>query len=243
MKKTLLQLLLTMPFFVTAFLSINAQTQENLDIAKIETTTKIAQTENSTAEKLKIESLRKSVYRNTQMSEEPAQIAQNQSGYVRPTAEKRFKRFANNTVGISGLIGATIGASIGTAANNPPDWKRNGKGFARRFASNFGENAIQETVAYGMEEALKLDSKFYKSKKKDFGSRLKNALLAEFTARTPSGKRVFNPARVVGTYTANVISNEVWYPKRFSYKDGLRQGTQSIGFTIGLNILREFLFK
>ncbi len=110
-------------------------------------------------------------------------------------------------------------------------------------ASSFGENAIQETVVYGVEEVFKLDGKFYKIKKRNFGSRLKNGLLSGVTARTPDGKRVFNPAPIVGAYAANIISTETWYPKRYSYRDGLRQGTQNIGFTIGFGLLNEFLFK
>jgi hypothetical protein len=165
-----------------------------------------------------------------------------QNGYVRPSANARFKRYLNNTVG-TGLIGVGIGAGINQIAEVPPEWKRNYNGFARRFASAFGENAIHETVAYGLEEAFKLDSKFYKSKKRDFASRLKNGLLSSFTARTPRGKRVFNPLPIVGAYAANVISTETWYPKRYNYKDGLRQGTQTVAFSAAFGLLNEFLFN
>lgn len=126
-------------------------------------------------------------------------------------------------------------------SDNPPEWENNIKGFGRRFASNFGENAIQETTTYGIKEALKLDGKFYKNKRRDFGSRLKNALLSGVTARTPSGKRIFNPAPIIGNYAANLISTQVWYPKRFNYQDGFRQGTQNTGFTIGFGLINEFL--
>lgn len=174
----------------------------------------------------------------------PANLSAKQTtdDYVRPSSDQRFRRYLNKTVG-TGLIGVGIGAGIGQITEVPPEWKRNASGFGRRLASGFGENAIQETVAYGLEEAFKLDSKFYKSKKRDFGSRLRNGLLSGVTARTPSGKRVFNPAPIIGSYTANIISTETWYPKRYNYKDGLRQGTQNIGFTIGFGLLNEFLFN
>ena len=168
--------------------------------------------------------------------------AKAQNGYVRPSANDRFKRYLNNTIG-TGLIGVGINAGINQIAEVPPEWERNGKGFARRFASAFGENAIQETVAYGLEEALKLDGKFYKSRKRDFGSRFKNGLLSGFTARTTSGKRVFNPSPIVGAYAANVISTGTWYPKRYNYRDGLRQGTQTIAFSAAFGLLNEFLFN
>jgi hypothetical protein len=142
----------------------------------------------------------------------------------------------------TGLIGVGASSVVQQITETPPEWKQNGTGFARRFGSNFGEQVISETITFGLEETFKLDSKFYKSKKKDFGSRVKNAFLSSFTARTPSGKRVFNPSRIAGRYTANIIATETWYPERYSYKDGLRQGTRGIGFNIGLNFLREFIF-
>ena len=184
-------------------------------------------------------SLREAIYNNSQTD---STVTQRQSNYVRPAANERFKRYLNKTVGTS-LIGVSIGATINQIAEVPPEWKRNGKGFARRFASSFGENAIQETVAYGLEEVFKLDSKFYKSKKRDLGSRIKNAFLSGITARRPNGKRVFNPAPFVGSYAANIISTQTWYPQRYNYQDGLRQGTQNVGFGIGFGFINEFIFN
>jgi hypothetical protein len=216
-------LLLIMGFLLMATSSINAQTYD---------TQTIAQKKNANNSVINL------IDNNAQINF-PAN--QSQNTYIRPTGKEQFKRYLDNTIG-TGLIGVGFGSVIGQIAKTPPDWKKNKKGFTQRFASNFGENLIKETVIYGLEEALKLDSKFYKSQQRDFKSRLKNALLSGVTARTPSGKRVFNPAPIVGAYTANIISTETWYPKRYSYKDGLRQGTRSIGFSIGFGLLNEFLF-
>ncbi|MCY7344676.1 MAG: hypothetical protein LH614_00495, partial [Pyrinomonadaceae bacterium] len=162
--------------------------------------------------------------------------------YVRPSLNQRAKRFANNAVGV-GLIGVSISSIVSQARNEPPEWKKTSGGFARRFGSNLAENVIAETIAFGLEESLKLDSKYYKSTKRDFGSRFRNAILATFTARNPAGKRVFNPSRIVASYSSNVIAAEAWYPKRFSYKDGLREGTQNLAFSVGFNLIREFIFN
>ena len=221
------KMILTTIFLLTAHFLVNAQT-----VAVNSNQTKANETINE-REKSSGDAVNQTALTNR---------ATAQKGYVRPSANARFKRYLDNTVG-TGLIGVGIGAGINQIAEVPPEWKRNGNGFARRFASAFGENAIQETVAYGLEEAFKLDSKFYKSKKRDFGSRLKNGLLSGFTARTPGGKRVFNPSPIVGAYAANVISTETWYPKRYNYKDGLRQGTQTAAFSAAFGLLNEFLFN
>ncbi|MCB1022971.1 MAG: hypothetical protein KDB79_01180 [Acidobacteria bacterium] len=179
--------------------------------------------------------------RSIEMDDTGASVSKQTQGYIRPTSKQRFNRYLDGMF-VKGLIGVGASSVVQQIAENPPEWEQNGKGFLRRVGSNFAENIIEESVAYGLEETLKLDSKFYKSKKKDFGSRVKNAFLSSFTARTPSGKRVFNPSRIAGRYTADIIATETWFPKRFSYKDGLRHGTRGIGFDIGLNFLREFIF-
>lgn len=224
-KNILLQTFITAIFTLTVFSVANAQT--------------IAQT----IAVNEPEAVRETPLREAVENFPPAPTAaQTIDPYVRPTRSQRLKRYANNTVG-TGLIGVGIGTTIQQIADVPPEWENNFKGFARRFGSTFGENAIQETTAFGIEEAFKLDSKFYKSQKRDFGSRLKNALLSGFTARTPSGKKVFNPAPIIGSYTANLISTQVWYPKRFNYQDGLRQGTRGVGFVLGFGLLNEFLLN
>jgi hypothetical protein len=172
--------------------------------------------------------------------EKTTPIPKQTGNYVRPDSKERFNRYLNRTIG-TGLIGVGASSVVQQITETPPEWEQNTEGFLRRVGSNFGKNAISETISYGMEEALKLDSKFYKSKKKDFGSRVKNAFLSSFTARTPSGKRVFNPSRIAGRYAADIIATETWYPERYSYKDGLRQATRGIGFNIGFNLVREFI--
>ncbi|MEP6925674.1 MAG: hypothetical protein ABI954_14505 [Pyrinomonadaceae bacterium] len=167
---------------------------------------------------------------------------QSSTAYVRPTAEKRFKRYFNNAVGPFALIGVGFASGIDQAGKNPPEWERNFKGFARRFGSNLGESVIQESVTYGLDETFKLDAHFYKSRKRDFSSRFKNALLTSFTGRTTSGKRVFDPSRIVGSYAGSLIATNVWYPKRFDSQDGFRRGSQAIAFSVGFNFLNEFLF-
>ena len=117
------------------------------------------------------------------------------------------------------------------------------KGFGRRYASHFGQNAIQQTVTYGLDEAFGLDTGFKKSKSEGFGARAKDALLDNVTSRTKSGKRVISVPRFVGAYSGGIVSRVTWYPERYSYKDGLRAGTTNLLTGFGINLLREFVFN
>ncbi len=167
---------------------------------------------------------------------------QNQSnGYVRPTAKKRVSRFTNDAFGLNAVIGAGIGATFGTIRNAPPEWKKTGGGFGRRFASDYAETAFQKSITFGLNEAFKLDDHLYKSGKRGFKARFKDAFLAGLMARTANGKRVFNFNRVIGTYAGSFIATEAWYPNRFSYKDGFRRGSQGLAFRFGFSFINEFL--
>ena len=163
------------------------------------------------------------------------------NGYVRPTTRKRVLRFANDAFGVNAVIGAGIGGTFETIGNAPPEWKKTAGGFGRRFASDYGENAIQESVTFGLNEAFKLDDHLYKSTKKGFKARFKDAFISGLTARTASGKRVFDFNRVAGTYAGSFVVTEAWYPDRYSYKDGFRRGSQALAFRFGLSFINEFI--
>lgn len=223
-----------MILFLTVSFSVKAQNSFDKSDLQIE------RAKFSFASETQIE-LKKRDFPNTEKTLDE-QVKQTNS-YVRPDAKTRFKRYADNTIGIGALIGSAFGAGIGTAANEPEEWKGNWNGFGRRFASNMGRGAIRETAVYGLDEVLKLDSHFYRSEKRNVGSRVKNALISTVTARKTNGERTIGVSRLVGTYSASVIAAEAWYPKRFDYKDGLKSGTISLGVNAAFNLFREFIWK
>lgn len=163
--------------------------------------------------------------------------------YVRPEANERFKKYLNNVVGPAAFIGPVFSSTFKQIRNKPPEWGKTSSGFARRFGDSIGRNVINQTITYGLDEAFKLDSNYYPSAKKDFKSKFSNAVISAFTARNEKGKRVIGVPRIVGTYSSAIIANETWMPKRFSYKDGLRDGSISMITRIGINLFREFVFK
>lgn len=165
------------------------------------------------------------------------------AGYVRPDAATRRKRFINSTVGPFALGRMVATAGFNTWNNSPDEWGTKWEGFGRRVGSNLARNAIKQTTKFGLEEALELDSHFYRSKNKSVGARVRNALISPVTARDKNGKRVVGWPNLVGTYTAGVISYETWYPDRFGWKSGVRTGTVSLGFSAAFNLFKEFVWK
>ena len=65
-------------------------------------------------------------------------------------------------------------SGVGTWRNSPEEWGGQWEGFGRRVASNLGRNVIRQTTIYGLDEALKLDSGYYRAKGKSTGAKIKN---------------------------------------------------------------------
>ena len=163
--------------------------------------------------------------------------------YVFPTHKQRFNRYVKSTVGPSRLAWTAASAGIAQWKDHPEEWGQGMKGYGKRYASSFGQNAIQQTVTYGLDEAFGLDTGFQKSKQDGFAARAKDALLQNITSRTKSGRRIISAPRLVGVYSGAIISHEAWYPDRYNYKDGLRSGTTILLTGFGINLVREFVFN
>lgn len=166
-----------------------------------------------------------------------------QDAYVPPDAKTRQKRYLNSLFGPVTLAKTVATAGFGTWRNSPEEWGDNWEGFGRRVASNFGKNVIKQSTTYGLDEVMKVDSRFYRSRKRDVGSRIKNAVISPVTARNREGKRVVGIPRIAGTYTAGIVAAEAWYPDRYDWKDGVKSGTMSLGFQAAFNLIREFVWK
>lgn len=177
-----------------------------------------------------------------QPSTQSTQPATTTSGYVFPDRSARFKRYLKNTVGPFRLARTAASAGIEQWTDSPEEWGQGMKGYGKRYASGFGRNAIQQTVSYGLDEALNLDTGFQRSKRTGFFPRFKDALMQNVTSRTRSGKRVISVPRFAGVYTGAIVSYETWYPDRYNYKDGLRSGSTTLLMNFGINLFREFVF-
>ena len=165
------------------------------------------------------------------------------TGYIPPTPRERFRRYVRNTIGPFALLRAGLSSGISQARDNPPEWGQGMEGYGKRFASSMGRIAIQETVDYGLSEALRVDDTFETSNKNGFFPRLRDALVQNITTRKRNGRRVISIPRFVSVYTAGIIPAVTWYPDRFRVPDGLRAGTVSLGLGFATNALREFVLR
>jgi len=163
--------------------------------------------------------------------------------FVFPTRRERFNRYVKSTVGPFSLLHTGISAGINQWRDHPEEWEQGASGYGKRFASSFGRTAIQQTVIYGLDSAMGLDTRFKRSGRKGFFPRMQDALVENITSRTRTGKRVISVPRISGVYVSRIISAETWYPSRYDYKDGLKSGTRSLLTGFGMNLVREFIIS
>lgn len=165
----------------------------------------------------------------------------NHAAFVFPTKRERFNRYVLSVVGPFSLLSTGISAGINQWRDRPVEWEQGASGYGKRYASEFGRTAIQQTITYGLDTALGLDTGFKRSNRKGFFPRMTDALAENITSRTRTGKRVISVPRISGIYASRIISEEAWYPARYGYKDGLRSGTSFLLAGFGINLIREFL--
>jgi hypothetical protein len=167
---------------------------------------------------------------------------QSPGGYVFPSRHERVRHYIKGVVGPTAFASAAVSAVYNHAYNRPAEWGKSGNALAKRFFSSFGRGAINETVRFGLSEALKLDSSFHKSTRSGFGPRATDAILETVTSRTRSGRRVVSIPRLTGPYAASFASL-LWMPKRYGPEYALRSGSYSLLGSAAFNLAREFLFR
>jgi hypothetical protein len=159
---------------------------------------------------------------------------------ARPTASQRFHRLLLDAAGPVALLEDAAWAGVAHAKNFPPEWGPGAHGYGKRFASVFAQGVIQESVTYGLSEALAADSRFHKSRKRGFWSRAGDAVGQAFMTRTSEGRlRVSVP--LIGGYASGGMALIAWYPARYDYKDGLGFGSAALASRAVVNVIHEFV--
>jgi hypothetical protein len=171
-------------------------------------------------------------------------VAQPDLTYTRPTEKTTIENYIFDAYGPYPAVGAVFAAGIGQAYNTPPEWKQGAEGYSKRFGSAFGIAAISTTMRYGLAEAFREDTLYYRCECKGVFPRLRHAVLSTLTARRgQDGHRVFSLPALVAPYAGSMTAVYAWYPRRYDAKDALRMGNYTMLGYVGGNIALEFLYS
>ncbi len=164
--------------------------------------------------------------------------------YTRPTQRTKFHNYTFDTFGPYPIAGAAFAAGIGQAYNTPPEWKQGVEGFTKRIGSDFGIAAVSTTTRYGLAQAFKEDTLYYRCECKGVFPRLRHAVISTLTARRgDDGHRVFSVPALIAPYAGSMTAVYAWYPGRYDGKDALRMGNYTMLGYVGGNIALEFFYS
>jgi hypothetical protein len=164
--------------------------------------------------------------------------------YERPTQRTMASNYLFDAFGPYPVAGSAFAAGINQFSNAPPEWNQGVKGYSRRLGSDFGIAAVGTTTRYGLAEALKEDTLYYRCDCRGVLPRLRHAVLSTLTARRGAdGHRVFSFPALVAPYAGSMTAVYGWYPNRYGAKDAFRIGNYSMLAYMGGNISLEFLYS
>ena len=164
--------------------------------------------------------------------------------YVRPTEGTKAINYAFDTFGPYPIAAAGVTAGINQFTNSPPEWGQGETGFGKRFVSDFGIAAIATTAHYGLAEALREDTLYYRCECTGLFPRLGHAVISTISGRHGErGHRAFSFSALVAPYAGSMIAVYTWYPDRFGAKDAFRMGNYSLLTYMGGNIALEFFYR
>lgn len=169
-------------------------------------------------------------------------FAQDEAPETKPVADKHelFRKYVQSTLGAEGMFGAALDAGFAQWRNKPREWEGGIDGYARRWASAYGQSAVGDTTKYAVSRLLHQDPSFQRCQCTGFGPRLAHAVASPFKARNLEGEWVWSPAIGASIAAAVVVPAATWYPT-----DGPRAGFGRVGTAllskVGVRVFREFV--
>jgi len=161
--------------------------------------------------------------------------------YTAPTQSDKYHHFVADTFSIESVVRAAAGAAILQGMNTPGEWGQGAEGYSKRFASDYAEHVIRQSLMFGASSALGEDNRYFLSQRAGAGPRLSYALESTFLARTHSGHRRLSYSRI-GSVVATAFISRTWQPRSTNGGHNAELSIISVfGAEAGFNVAREFL--
>jgi hypothetical protein len=162
--------------------------------------------------------------------------------YRKPTAREDLRAYEHELVGPRPFIAAAIRSGIEQIRPVPIGWGQDFPGYAQRYGSAYGEEAIDSSVRFGLAGVLHEDVRYLLCHGCSAGEKLRNAFLSEFTARHgENGHRSLSLTPIVADFSGPLVAYSTWYPPGYTTGDAAKHATFIIGTRIAFHALREFL--
>jgi hypothetical protein len=179
----------------------------------------------------------------------PASVSSNTTypqltlAYTRPTEKTKMRNYFFDAFGPYPIAGAVVSAAIGQADKTPPQWGEGAGAYGVRVGSAFGVGLITTTTRYGLAEAFREDTLYYRCECTGFLRRLNHAVFSTVTARRGAdGHRQLSFPSLAAPYVGSLTAVYGWYARGDGAEYGLRMGNYALLTLVGENIAREFIY-
>lgn len=157
------------------------------------------------------------------------------------TPAQKFKADSHNVFGPIALVVVGASAGIDQFSNTPSEWHQGAEGYAKRYASEFGDNAAHQYFGFALQTAFHEDPRYFPSVDRSAKARIKSVIRQTFLAHKDSGGEEFAFARWGSALGAGFLS-DTWQPKSTGhFHNGLTESAVLFGADIGINLAEEFI--
>ncbi len=156
------------------------------------------------------------------------------------SVKDKFEQYASHAYNPLTVPAAALMAGVDQWRDRPEGWGQGASGWGQRGVSRYGRFIIKDTIRFGADVSLGLDSHYRASDSRRVGGRIRHALAQTVIAYDGSGRATLGLPRILGAYGSGFLSN-TWYPDgERSAVHALRRGSYSLLFDLPRNVFYEF---
>ena len=158
------------------------------------------------------------------------------------TAGQKFKLVARGIYDPMEFVLVGFVAGLGQASDSDPSYGQGAQGYAKRYGTAYGDNAIENFMAYAVfPSVLHQDPRYYQMGQGGFRKRAVHAISRVVLTRSDSGQTQFNYSEILGAGSAAAISTYAYHPQseRSFGNVATVWGTQ-MGWDVATYLVKEF---
>jgi hypothetical protein len=161
--------------------------------------------------------------------------------YAPPTHSQRFQIYIQHTFGPDSIFEAAAWAAVDQADHSPRGWPEGAKGYAERFGSVMGRQAVRGTAAYALGEAFREDLRYTHCAGCPASGKIKAAFLNTFAARRgKDGHEVPSATRLLAPIPGGIVAS-TWLPGKYDARSIPNEVGLTYAFDLGKNLIVELV--
>jgi len=130
------------------------------------------------------------------------------------TSGQKFKVVARGVFDPMEFVLVGFVAGLGQASDSDPSYGQGAQGYAKRYGTAYGDNAIENFMAYAvLPSVLHQDPRYYQLGQGGFRKRAVHAVSRVVITRSDSGQSQFNYSEILGAGSAAAISTYAYHPQ------------------------------